>query len=111
MSRHLISRLVNVVHRVRALARRPRVWLALGAIVLCTWLLLSRYGIITRIELEHTASALDAAIAQRRRTLDSLRRYSQRLERDTVLLEQLARERHGMIRPGELVLIVTDTTR
>jgi len=48
MSRHLISRLVNVVHRVRALARRPRVWLALGAIVLCTWLLLSRYGIITR---------------------------------------------------------------
>ncbi len=111
MSERLISHLVNVVHRFRALVRCPRVWVAVGTTVLCTWLLLSRYGIITRIELEHTAHALDAAIAQRQRTLDSLRRYTERLERDTMLLEQLARERHGMIRSGELVLIVTDTTR
>ncbi|GBD04842.1 hypothetical protein HRbin20_00412 [bacterium HR20] len=111
MEQRLILRTVKLLDRLLGIAQRPRTWLVGGAIVLAVWLMFSRYGLLTRVELEHNDTALDAAIAEKRRMLDSLRQYATRLERDTLLLEQLARERYGMIRPGEIVLVVVDSSR
>jgi len=111
MEQRLILRVVKLLARLLEIAQRPRTWLVGGAIVFVAWLIFSRYGLLTRLELEHNDTALDAAIAEKRRMLDSLRQYAARLERDTLLLEQLARERYGMNRPGEIVLVVTDSSR
>ncbi|GIV53980.1 MAG: hypothetical protein KatS3mg039_0498 [Candidatus Kapaibacterium sp.] len=93
------------------LFRRPGFWILLVVAAIVGWLIFSRYGILTRIELEHTDSALDHAIEQQRHINDSLVQYRSRLLRDTLLIEQLARERYGMTRPGETVLIVVDSSK
>jgi cell division protein FtsB len=42
-----------------------------------------------------------AALAERRRQIDSLRAWADSLDVDSATLERLARERFGMLRPGE----------
>lgn len=79
--------------------------------MLTAWLVFSRYGLLTRLELEQTDIALDAAITEKRRMLDSLRQYARQLEHDTLVIEHLARERYGMTRQGEIVLVVTDSSQ
>jgi cell division protein FtsB len=39
---------------------------------------------------------------------DSLRTVIQALETDSLMIERLAREKYGMVRPGERVLIVNE---
>lgn len=89
---------------------RRRWWIIGVVLVVGGWLVLSQYGIVTRIKLESVNSRLDIALEQERRRLDSLRTYRRRLLYDTLLLEQLAREQYGMILPGETVIIVTDSS-
>ncbi|MCX8051862.1 MAG: septum formation initiator family protein [Chlorobi bacterium] len=91
--------------------RRPGFWIAVACAGLAAWLLFSRYGVLTRLSLESTDSQLDRDIATERGRLDSLRAYRQRLLSDTVLIERYARERYGMIAPGEVVLIVADSSQ
>ncbi len=91
--------------------RRPSFWLVLGAIAVVAWLVFSRYGLLTRFDVERTERMLDQAIQRQRYINDSLAQYRQRLLSDTLLIEQLARERYGMTRPGEIVLIVADSSK
>ena len=44
-----------------------------------------------------------AALAERRRQIDSLRAWADSLNVDSATLERIARERFGMIREGELL--------
>ena len=39
---------------------------------------------------------------------DSLKNWVQKLESDSATIERLARERYGMVRPGELLYIVAE---
>ncbi|SVB18156.1 uncharacterized protein METZ01_LOCUS171010 [marine metagenome] len=39
---------------------------------------------------------------------DSLKNWVQKLEFDSATIERLARERYGMVRPGELLYIVAE---
>jgi cell division protein FtsB len=52
-----------------------------------------------RIEREREA----AALAERRRQIDSLRAWADSLNVDSATLERIARERFGMIREGEIL--------
>lgn len=90
---------------------RRRWWIISVVLAIGGWLVLSQYGIVTRFKLESVNSRLDIALEQERRRLDSLRIYRRRLLYDTLLLEQLAREQFGMIRPDEAVIIVADSNR
>jgi cell division protein FtsB len=93
------------------LLRRPVVWITVGTAAIVAWLMFSRYGVLTRLELEQTNRELDVAIEHQRQILDSLRQYRNRLVNDSFLLERLARERYGMVRPSETVLIVIDSSK
>lgn len=67
------------------------------------FVLFSKRGIIARVGLEMEKQAMQAEIAQVRQQQDSLRIVIQRLQSDTTLIEKLAREKYGMVRPGETV--------
>lgn len=67
------------------------------------FVLFSKRGIIARVGLEMEKQAMQAEIAQVRQQQDSLRIIIQRLQSDTTLIEKLAREKYGMVRPGETV--------
>lgn len=44
-----------------------------------------------------------AELAERRRQIDSLKAWADSLDVDSTTLERLARERFGMLRPGEVL--------
>ncbi len=91
--------------------RHPRFWFVLAVLAVVAWLVFSRYGLLTRYDVELTERNLDQAIQRQRHINDSLTQYRQRLLSDTLLIEQLARERYGMTRPGEIVLIISDSNK
>ena len=46
---------------------------------------------------------LESRLAELERANDSLRTWAEALEADSATIERLARERYGMIRPGEVL--------
>ena len=51
-----------------------------------------------------------AALAELRHEMDSLRAWADSLRYDPWMLERLAREEHGLVRPGEEVIRVTEAS-
>lgn len=75
---------------------------------LLSFALFSQRGLLARIGLEAERRDLRSDIEALQAKRDSLREYIRRLENDTVLIEQIARERYGMVRPGETVYKLQD---
>lgn len=65
-------------------------------------------GILKRVELEREVSDLHEGLYHDRATGDSLRLEIERIKRDTTAVERLARERYGMVRPGETIYKVDE---
>jgi cell division protein FtsB len=61
------------------------------------------YGVFDWLQLRHQEREEQMAIARLTIEVDSLKRYAKRLETDKRLLEQIAREKYGMIAKGELM--------
>ena len=69
-------------------------------------------GEYSYFELKATREAAQreaAELAERRRQIDSLQAWADSLRLDSVTLEQLARERFGMIREGEILYRFTES--
>ena len=61
------------------------------------------YGMFDWLELRRQEREEQAAIERLTVEVDSLQRYARRLQTDRRLLEQLARDKYGMIAKGELL--------
>ena len=61
------------------------------------------YGMFDWMELRRQEREERAAIERLAVEVDSLKRYARRLQSDRRLLEQLARDKYGMIAKGELL--------
>lgn len=87
--------------------------LALGgvAVGLVYGLFGGEYTLLDWIEMRHRVSAEQAAIAGLLVDNDSLRRIAESLEHDPVTQEREARERFGMLRPGEVIYRVIPEPR
>ena len=70
------------------------------------FVLFSKRGVIARVGLEMEKKEVLEEIRQARARQDSLRTEIGRLRTDTLLIEKLAREKYGMIKPGETVYSV-----
>ena len=68
----------------------------------------SSRGLIKRLSLEarYDRAAQELLVEQNLR--DSLRQEIERLRGDTVAIEKVARERYGMVRPGERIFTVDE---
>lgn len=65
-------------------------------------------GLVKRLSLESRYDRAHAELYRERGVGDSLRKEIQRLKTDTVAVERLARERYGMVRPGDEVYKVVE---
>lgn len=70
------------------------------------FMLFSKYGLVTRLTMASDLDGLEATVVTLRATEDSLRSVVRVLEKDTLMLERIARERYGFVRPGEDVYII-----
>ena len=89
-------------------------WLAL-AVLLAAAIFALRGGVYSQsdyLRLKREEAAIRARIDSLQRAVDSMRLFDDSLSTSRVVQERLARERLGMIRPGEvLILLVPDSGR
>lgn len=88
--------------------RRKTLYAALVAIPLLAILTFGNRGILKRVALEHEVSDLHKQLYRDRAAGDSLRAEIGKMRSDTTLVERLARERYGMVRPGETIYRVDE---
>lgn len=98
----------KVVALQKALQRR---WLiaSLAALSITAYFLVfSKRGVVERYSLQRRKNSVVEEISRLKKQEDSLRTYIQVLEKDTFMVEKIARERYGMIKQNEKVYIVED---
>lgn len=94
---------------IRKAKRRRRVILAAVLLSPLLWIVtFSSDGIISRFTLESELREMKAEIVREKRASDSLRRLAKDLETSRYMIEKLARERYGMVYPGETVFQYED---
>ncbi len=67
------------------------------------------YGAIDWWKLKRQVREEEEALATLRREIDSLTAYAEALEGDSATQERVAREKLGMLRPGEIVYLLSDS--
>lgn len=95
--------------RPKPLTHRRKLTFALvAAIPVLAIFTFGNRGIIKRVQLELQHDEIYEEVYRQRATSDSLRSEIQRLRTDTAAIERLARERYGMVRPGEHIYRVEE---
>lgn len=95
--------------RPRPLTTRRKMTLAaLAAVPVLLIFTFGNRGILKRVELEMESDRLYEQLHAERSLGDSLRTEIQRIKSDSGVVEQLARERYGMVRSGETIYRVTE---
>lgn len=89
--------------RERKMLRRL---LVLVAVVLLGNAVVGERGWIASFKAAHLSSTLNKEIDRLRRENQSLRRVSQRLQKDPTAIESVARRELGLIKPGEILVVV-----
>lgn len=87
-----------------ARSRKYTFWLVLILVLL--FFIFSDHGIYKRIQLEMTKRDLQMKIDLEMKRKDTLNEQIKKLLRDTIEIEKIAREKYGMIKPGEEVIII-----
>jgi len=68
------------------------------------------YGTLDLRELRHQAAQESTAVVQLQHGVDSLGRLAVAIEKDPAMQERVARERFGMLKPGEFLYRLVPTT-
>jgi cell division protein FtsB len=68
------------------------------------------YGTLDLRELRHQAAQESTAVVQLQHVVDSLGRLAVAIEKDPAMQERVARERFGMLKPGEFLYRLVPTT-
>ena len=95
--------------RPRPLTTRRKVTLAaLAAVPVLAVFTFGNRGILKRVELEMEADKVYDQLVSERAVGDSLRAAIRLINNDSTVVERLARERYGMVRPGETIYRVVE---
>jgi cell division protein FtsB len=94
--------------------RRP-IWqralsylLAFATVVLLVDALVGERGLVATTRARRQADELGTSVAHVREENAQLRELADRLKTDPTTIESLAREKLGLIRPGEVLVVVKD---
>jgi len=95
---------------LRRLLRNKRLLLLIAiATPLVGYLLFGSRGIIQRIRLEHQKVEMEQRLRDAEADAERLKKESKALDNDRAAIERVAREKHGMVRPGETVYRTSPT--
>ncbi len=97
---------VNTAQVQRVMTRKVLIVTSIAIAVILAFVLFSSHGLVSRWSLSSEHADLTQQIEQLRTTEDSLRKALQILTTDTAVIERIARERYGYIKPGEKVYVI-----
>ncbi|MEZ4586309.1 MAG: septum formation initiator family protein [Gemmatimonadales bacterium] len=86
----------------------PRRWLLVAALAAAVTFAFcgGEYGTLDLLQLKRDSAAERIRIAELERVVDSLDERAKAVESDLETQERIARERHGMLKPGEHAFIL-----
>jgi cell division protein FtsB len=90
--------------------KRRLMIVAIIGIPIVSYALFSSRGLFARVSLEWERRSLAGKITAARAEQDSLKSQILRLEQDSLLIEKIAREKYGMMKPGEKIFIVDESS-
>jgi cell division protein FtsB len=95
------------VKKTLSILSRRKWWILLAVILvpIISALMFNKRGVIVRIGLEQERSRLKEDIQEAQHIQDSLQQYMKDLRTDTFLIESIAREKYGMLKPNEKAYI------
>jgi len=88
--------------------KRYALWVLLLASL--NFIVFSDHGVLKRIKLESQKKELSQKIELEYKYKDSLNKVIKKLQNDTLEIERIAREKYGMVKPGEEVFIIKQKT-
>lgn len=91
--------------------KRRTQWFLVSCVclLLLIYVMFSNYGIINTLKLQNHQKHLVTAITTEQNARDSLTKRYRLLKRDTLYIEQVAREKYGLVKPSEKVFIIKET--
>lgn len=99
----------NMILNILKDRRRTQWFLILCVcLLLLIYVLFSNYGIVNTLKLQTTQKKLVTAIVKQKHTHDSLTKRLKLLKKDTLYIEQVAREKYGLVKPNEKVFIMKE---
>ncbi len=105
-------RRLEPAHAVRARRRRLLGWAVFGvSCLLMVNALVGDNGYLATVRAQREYDALEASLAKIRYENLQLRNGIRRMHDDLTALEEVARGEHGLMRPGETVVILKDPSR
>jgi cell division protein FtsB len=75
-------------------------------LIVALFILFSNYGVYKRIKLEIQKKELYSKISNDKKIQDSLKQQIELLKNDKLEIERVAREKYGMVKPGEKVYFI-----
>jgi cell division protein FtsB len=97
---------------VRERRRRLALWLLSTALcILVVNALVGESGYLATVAARRELAALEGRVARLRLENQQLQQEGRRLETDPSALEETARRELGLVRPGETLIVIHDTTR
>ncbi|MDQ3069886.1 MAG: septum formation initiator family protein [Acidobacteriota bacterium] len=107
-------RKTDVAPKAQAADRRTRlvqfIIFAIAAVVTID-ALVGEKGLIQTYRASREQAVMVSSIAQLRRDNARLREHARRLREDPSAIEEIARRKHGLIKPGEVLVIVKDAEK
>lgn len=86
--------------------RRNRIIIGLVLSFFIVMILFSDYGLIKRLSLSIKEMDYNSKIEEQKQLNDSLKTRIDNLQNDTTLIEKIAREKYGMIKNGETIILI-----
>jgi len=77
-----------------------------GILALVIYAFFSSYGIVNTLMLQREQIKLVRSLKAEKDAQDSLRKYIHLLRYDTLHIEKVAREKYGLVKPGEKIFIL-----
>jgi cell division protein FtsB len=102
---NLIDKIINLFKDKR---RTQWFLLACVCLLIIVYMLFSNYGIVNTLKLQRNHKVLVTAIDSEKRAHDSLAKRLKLLKRDTLYIEQVAREKYGLVKTNEKVFIMKE---
>jgi len=91
---------------IARLKKKRLIWGGVIVTISLLVILFTKYGVFQGWQLDEEKANIQHEIQRQTFVRDSLKRVIKRLKHDDREIERLARERYGMIKPGEEVLFV-----
>ena len=88
---------------VRILKNRTYTILLVSSALVLTYFLFSTKGFVSRVRISADLEEKKDRVVELQRDMQNLTRERDRLRDDNKAIEHVARETHGMIKPGEIV--------